>query len=141
MHFLKYVEVIILFYSILFMWTRCGYQMSLCAPPPVPMTILISFTLALPRPLSHTRCRRGTRGTERSGHVHMVRLAILAVTPPLPSSHQVFPYKQPIFTVSSVVPVECWKSDPSLQFWLLTMVVKLQFLWNLGGLQTPSNTS
>ena len=53
----------------------------------------------------------------------MVRLAILAVTPPSPFSHQVFPYKQPFSTVSSVVPVECWKSDPSLQFWLLTMVV------------------
>ena len=85
MHFQKYVDVIILFYSILFMWTRCGYQMFLSAPPPVSMTILISFTLALPCPLSHTRCRRGTRGTERSGHVHMVRLAILAVTPPPPS--------------------------------------------------------
>ena len=32
------------------MWTRCRYQMFLSAPPPVPMTILISFALALPRP-------------------------------------------------------------------------------------------
>ena len=36
MHFLKYVGIIILFYSILFMWTRCGYQMFLSAPPPCP---------------------------------------------------------------------------------------------------------
>ena len=84
MHFLKYVGIIILFYSILFMWTRCGYQMFLCAPPPVPMTILISFTLALPRPLPHTRSRRGTRGIERSGHMYMVRLAISGGHPPLP---------------------------------------------------------
>ena len=71
------------------MWTRCRYQMFLSAPPPVPMTILISFTLALPRPLPHTRSRRGTRGTERSGHVHMVRLAISGGRPP-PFSYQVF---------------------------------------------------
>ena len=76
------LELIILFYSILFMWTRCGYQMFLCAPPPVPVTILISFTLALPRLLPHTRSRRGTRGTERSGHVYMVRLAISGGHPP-----------------------------------------------------------
>ena len=68
------------------MWTRCGYQMFLCAPPPVPVTILISFTLARPRPLPHTRSRRGTRGIERSGHVFMVRLAISGGHPPPPPS-------------------------------------------------------
>ena len=66
------------------MWARCGYQMFLCAPPPVPVTILITFISALPRPLPHTRSRRGTRGSEKSGHVSMVRLGILAVSPPPP---------------------------------------------------------
>ena len=32
--------------------------------------------------------------------------------PPSPFSHQVFPYKQPFSTVSSVVPVERWKFIP-----------------------------
>ena len=48
-------------------------------------------------------------------HVNLNFISIhnLAVTPSEPL------YKQPQFTVSSVVPVEFWKSDPSLQFWLL----------------------
>ena len=94
------------------MWTRCRYQMFLSAPPPCLNDHSNLFYSSAAPPLSHTRCRRGTRGTERSGHVHMVRLAILAVNPPPPFSHQVFPYKQPIFTVSSVVPVERWKFIP-----------------------------
>ena len=45
--------------------------------------------------------------------VQIVRLAIfLVVSPPSPFSHQVFPYKQPFSTVSSVVPVERWKFIP-----------------------------
>ena len=99
----------------LFMWTRCGYQMFLLAPPPVPMTILISLFLALPLPLSHTRCRRGTRATERSGHVQSSDSQTGhsgGQPPPSPFSHQVFPYKQLFSTVSSVVPVERWKFIP-----------------------------
>ena len=82
MHSLKYVEFLILFYSNTVHVGQVWLSNVLCAPPPVPVTILITFISALPRPLPHTRSRRGTRGSEKSGHVSMVRLGILAVSPP-----------------------------------------------------------
>ena len=86
---------------------KCSYVR---APCPNDLSNLLYF-LALPLPLFHTRCRRGTRGIERSGHVHMVRLAILAVIPP-PSLIRFSLISSSFSTVSSVVPVERWKFIP-----------------------------
>ena len=66
-HFLKHVEVIILFlfYTVHVdqVWLS---NVPMCPAPLSQLTILISFTLVRPRPLPHTRSRRGTRGTEKS---------------------------------------------------------------------------
>ena len=64
------------------MWTRCGYQMFLSAPPPVPVTILIPFSPARPRPLPHTRSREVPEVQRGAAHVCMVRLAISGGPPP-----------------------------------------------------------
>ena len=77
--------------------------------PPLPLSqllILIPLSPARLRPFPHTRSRKsGPCVYGQTGH----NLAVIPIR--IPSS--------PSFTVSSVVPVECWKSDPSLQFWLL----------------------
>ena len=96
--------ILILF---LFMWPRCCYLMFHPAPPPVSATHFNPLITSAAPPLPHTRSRKsGPCVYGQTGHN-------LAVTP----SESL--YKQPQFTVSSVVPVEFWKSDPSLQFWLL----------------------
>ena len=65
---------------------------------------------ALPRPFP-------TPSFGGAAHVRVVKLAAI-----WQSSPSGFPYKQPHFTVSLVVPVEIWKSTPpSLQSWLLTL--------------------
>ena len=106
MHCLKYVANFILFYLFLFMWPRCGYLMFLSAPPPcLKLTILISFSLARLLPFPHTRF--GRYQEER----HMCAWSDW----PWAGGHpyQVFLKSSPCFTVSSVVPVECWKFVPS----------------------------
>ena len=106
MHCLKYVDIVILFYSILFIWSRCGYLMFLSAPPPcLKLTILISFSLARLLPFPHTRL--GRYQEER----HMCAWSDW----PWAGGHpyQVFLKSSPCCTVSLVVPVECWKFVPS----------------------------
>ena len=97
------------FNFILVLWPRCSYLMF---HPPLPLfsalSILIPLSLVLPLLFP-------TPGLGRAAHVCMVRLATIWRSYPSGSL-----YKQPQLTVSSVVPVEFWKSTPpSLQFWLL----------------------
>ena len=108
MYCLKYVVNLILF---LFMWPRCGYLMFHPAPPPVSATHFNPLITSAAPPLSSHQVQEVSGG---AAHVCMVRLAIIWRSPPSGSL-----YKQPQFTVSSVVPVEYWKSESSLQFWLL----------------------
>ena len=82
MHFLKYVGIIILFYSMLFIWARCGYQMFLSAPSPCLSDHSSPFSLARLRPLPHTRSREVPEVQRRAAHVCMVRLAISGGSPP-----------------------------------------------------------
>ena len=83
--------------------------------PPLPRSQLLSInpliTSAAP-PLPHTKFRRsGSCECGQTGS-HLVVIPVR------------FPYKQPHFTVSLVVPVESWKSTPpSIQFWLLTLSI------------------
>ena len=94
------------FYLFLFMWARCGYQMYLLPLPPVSVTILISLSPARLRPLFLTP---GPGGIRRSGtHVYGQTGHELAVT-----SLRFSLKSSPSFTVSLVVPVECWKFVPS----------------------------
>ena len=69
-------------------------------PPPLsqPLSVLILLSPALPRLFP-------TPGLGRAAHVRVVKLA--AIWWSFPSG---FPYKQPHFAVSLVVPVEFWKS-------------------------------
>ena len=88
MHFLKYVGIIILFYSILFMWTRCGYQMFLCAPPPCPSDHSnLLYSSAAPPPSSHQVQKRYQRYREERPMCIWSDWSFLAVPPP---SNQVF---------------------------------------------------
>ena len=77
--------------AILFIWTRCSYQMF---HVPLPLSILIPLELAPPPPFSSHHRDRGMR---RSGHVQSsdIRLAFLAVSPPSTSTPSLirFPYK------------------------------------------------
>ena len=87
------------------------------APPPVSAAAHFNpiITSAAP-PLPHTRF--GKSGPCECGQTGY-HLAVIPVR---------FPYKQPHFTVSSVVPVEIWKSTPpSLQSWLLTLSFSLLY--------------
>ena len=87
---------------ILFYFVAQVFISNVSPPPPLPrfqlLSILIPLSPALPRPFP-------TPGLGRAAHVCVVKLA--AIWRSYPSS---FPYKQPHFTVSLVVPVEIWKS-------------------------------
>ena len=86
MHSLKYVGIVILFYSILFIWPRCGYLMSSLPLPPVSVdhsNLLIASAapplFLTPGPERYHEVQRG------AAHVCMVRLAISGGHP-----HQIF---------------------------------------------------
>ena len=100
---------------IFILWTRCSYLMS--HPPPFSQLLSINpLITSAALPLPHTRIRRS--GSCECGQTGS-HLAVIPVR---------FPYKQPHFTVSLVVPVESWKSTPpSIQFWLLTLSIFLLY--------------
>ena len=101
-----YMLILILFYFVAQVFILMSH------PPPSPFSAAVHFNPLVTTPLPRLF---PTPSLGRAAHVCMVRLA--AIWRSYPSG---FLYKQPQFTVSSVVPVEFWKSTPpSLQFWLL----------------------
>ena len=81
MHFPKICWNYIFIVTILYMWTRCSYQMS---HVPLPLSVLIPLELAPPPPSSSSHHRdRGMRRSEQSSDI---RLNLLAVSPPSTST-------------------------------------------------------